>query len=161
MSNQTKSSSLALRAFLKTYPWRRIEPLHEARLTKPLSECRVAVVSSAGFVSPGDEPFDHTVKGGDFSHRMIPASTLVQSLEAHHRSDSFDRTGIESDRNLGLPLDRIHELVDEGFIGSSAPHHVSLMGSIVAPGRLQQRTAPQIAERMVDDEVDIALMVPV
>lgn len=153
--------SLALRAFLKAYRWRRIDPVPEARLAKPLSQCRVALITSGGLVPPGVEPFDQDFRGGDFSHRVIPDSVDVQSLEEHHRSDSFDHSGIESDKNLALPLEPLHDLVAEGFVGSSAPRHLSLMGSITAPGRLLKHTAPKITDILLSDEVDVALMVPV
>jgi D-proline reductase (dithiol) PrdB len=48
--------------FLRTYRWRRIDPVPCTPLRKPLRECRVAVVSSAGFVLPGQEPFDSGVR---------------------------------------------------------------------------------------------------
>ena len=38
------------------------------------------------------------------------ADAPVAELEEHHRSDAFDHSGIAADRNLGLPLDRLHEL---------------------------------------------------
>ncbi|MEJ2190255.1 MAG: glycine/sarcosine/betaine reductase selenoprotein B family protein [Acidobacteriota bacterium] len=133
---------LSLRFFLRRYRWRRIDPVPCARLSKALTACRVALVSSAGLVVPGDEPFDDAVRGGDFSYRVIPADTPVSSLEEHHRSDSFDHAGIEADRNVGLPLDRLHELAENGDIGSVAPRHISLMGSITAPGRLVKRRVP-------------------
>jgi D-proline reductase (dithiol) PrdB len=153
--------SLALRAFLKTYPWRRIDPVPVATLERPLQESRVALVSSAGLVVPGDEPFSDAIRGGDFSFRFVPDDTDVQSLEEHHRSDSFSHDGIQADRNMGLPIDRLHELVAAGRIGSAAPRHVSLMGSITAPGRLVKRTLPEIAAALREDDVDVALMVPV
>ena len=153
--------SLALRAFLKTYRWRKIDPVPVARLSKPLSECRTALVSSAGFVVPGDTPFSNSVRGGDYSFRIIPADADVQSLEEHHRSDSFSHAGVEADRNMGLPLDRLHEMAADGIIGDVAPRHISLMGSITAPGRLVKRTLPEVADIMVEDQVDIGLMVPV
>jgi len=158
---ETKELSLALRAFLKTYPWRRIDPVPVARLLKPIAECQVALVSSAGFVVPGDEPFSDSVRGGDPSFRVIPADTDVQGLEEHHRSDSFSHAGIEADRNLGLPLDRVHELAAAGEIGSVAPRHISVMGSITAPGRFVERSLPAIAKILEEDQVDVALMVPV
>jgi hypothetical protein len=35
------------------------------------------------------------------------------------------------------------------------------MGSITATGRLVKETAPEIAARFVEDQVDVALLVPV
>ena len=110
---------------------------------------------------PGDEPFDQKLRGGDFTHRVIPAGVDPRNLEEHHRSDAFDHSGIEADPNLAFPLDRLHELAADGEIGEVAPHHVSLMGSITAPGRLIKRTIPLIVELLQADEVDVALMVPV
>jgi D-proline reductase (dithiol) PrdB len=152
---------LSLRVFMKAYRWRVIDPVPLARLTKAVSDCRVAVVTSAGLVVPGDEPFNDKVKGGDFSFRVIPSDTDIQSLEEHHRSDAFDHSGVEADRNVALPLERLREMADSGEIGSVAPRHISLMGSITAPGRLVKRTVPVVGEMMVEDAVDVALLVPV
>jgi D-proline reductase (dithiol) PrdB len=158
---ENQKLSVGLRVFLKTYRWRKINPVPVTRLAKPLSECRVALVSSAGFVVPGDEPFSDSVRGGDHSYRVIPADTDVQALEEFHRSDSFSHEGIDQDRNMGLPLDRLHELAAAGVIGSVAPRHVSLMGSITAPGQLVKQTLPEVGNLLVSDMVDVALMVPV
>ena len=152
---------LSLRAFLKVYRWRRIDPVPVARLRTTLDRCTVALVSSAGLVVPGDEPFRDSVKGGDWSYRIIAADADVGQLEEHHRSDAFSHEGIEADRNMGLPLDRLHELHAEGVIGGVAPRHISLMGSITAPGRLVTYTLPEVAEILAADHVDVALMVPV
>ena len=157
----TNELSLSLRIFLKAYRWRTIDPVPCASLGKPLSECRVALVSSAGLVVPGDVPFDPSVRGGDFSFRIVPADADVTRLEEHHRSDSFDHGGIEADANMGMPLDRLHEMAAAGEIRSVAPRHISLMGSITAPGRLIKRTLPSVGEQLSTDGVDVALMVPV
>jgi len=158
---ETRTLSLALRTFLKTYPWRGIDPVPVASLTKPINECNVALVSSAGFVPPGEEPFSDSVRGGDYSFRVIPGTIDVQTLEDHHDSKSFSHAGVEADRNMGLPLDRLHELAAAGKIGFVAPKHFSVMGSITAPNRYVTRTLPVIADLLVEDHVDIALMVPV
>ena len=158
---ELKDLSFALRTFLRAYRWRRLEPVPLTRRVKPLAECRVSLVSFAGLVPPGDEPFDEKIKGGDYSYRLIDARTEVQSLIEYHRSDSFDHAGIDDDKNVGMPLDRLWELADEGEIGEVAPRHVSLMGSITAPGRLVKNTLPEVAQHLLRDEVDLALLVPV
>ena len=152
---------LKLRIFMRGYPWRRLGEIAPAVRAKPLAECRVALVSSAGLVAPGQAPYDSKVKGGDWSCRLIPAEVNVQSLSEHHRSDSWDHSGIAADRNMGMPLDRLHELAADGVIGEVAPRHISVMGSITATGRFIRRTVPEIVEALTADEVDVALMVPV
>lgn len=157
----TSTLPLWLRALLKTYPWRRLDPVPQAPLHKPLSQCRVALVTTAGLVPPGEAPFDETVKGGDFSYRVIRGDADVRALTEHHRSESFDHAGILEDANLAFPLDRLRELSEGGEIGEVAPRHLSFMGSITAPGRLAARSAPEAAALLVQDQVDVALLVPV
>ncbi len=153
--------SLKLRIFMRGYPWRRLGDIEPARRSKPLAECRVALVSSAGLVAPGQPPYDPDVRGGDWSWREIPGDVEVADLDEHHRSDAFDHAGIEADRNMGMPLDRLRELAAAGAIGEVAPRHVSVMGSITAPGRFTRTTVPEIVQALTADEVDVALMVPV
>ena len=152
--------SLKYRLFLKTYRWRRIEPIPWTPLKKPLSDCRLVLVSSAGIVASHQEPFDSAIRGGDPSIREIPVDTDVSTLKETHRSKAFDHTGIRLDPNLAFPIDRLRELTDAGRIGSLNHRHLSLMGSITAPGRLIKREVPPVISRLVADGVDIALFIP-
>ena len=126
-----------------------------------MSEAKVAIVTTAGLVMPGQQPFDDDVKGGDYSFRVIPHDADVASLIDTHRSETFDHSGIKSDPNLAFPLDRLHDLAREGRIGSVSERHLSFMGSITAPGRLVRDSAPAAAQLLVDNGVDVALLVPV
>jgi D-proline reductase (dithiol) PrdB len=153
--------SFVVRAFLKAYRWRRIDPIPWSPLRKPLAESIVAIVTTAGLVMPGQEPFDDRIKGGDSSFRVIPAATDVASLIDTHRSETFDHSGIREDPNLAFPLDRLRELERDARIGRVSKRHLSFMGSITAPGRLIRDSAPAAAELLVADSVDVALLVPV
>jgi D-proline reductase (dithiol) PrdB len=126
-----------------------------------LSSATVALLSAAGLVPPGGEPFDREARGGDWSWRAIPADVDVGSLRDFHRSRAFDHSGLAADHNLAFPLDRLRELVSQGLVGRVAPRHASVMGSVTAPGRLIRYTLPEIAETLVSDGVDVALLVPV
>jgi len=153
--------SIKTRLFLKAYPWRRIDPVPWAPLDKPLSKCRLALLSSAGFVLPDQEHFDESVRGGDPSFREIPSDVDVSTLIDTHRSETFDHTGLASDPNLAFPIDRVRELAESGRIGSINQRHLSFMGSITAPGRLTKRTAPEAVRKLVEDGVEAALLIPV
>jgi D-proline reductase (dithiol) PrdB len=152
---------LAYQVFMKAYPYRKVDWLPGARLKKPLTEARVAVVTTAAFFRPEQPPFDTSIRGGDYSYRIIPIDTDLSSLKIAHRSDAFDIQGITSDKNLALPLDRLKSLAEEGLIGSVAPRHFSFMGSIAAPGRLIAQTAPEVARMLLEDAVDAVLLTPV
>lgn len=152
---------LNIRLYLKTYRWRRIDPVPWASARQPLARSCLALVSTAGFVAPGQEPFDDRQRGGDYSFREIPADQDPHSLIDCHRSDSFDHTGMRADPNLAFPLDRVRELAADGVIGSVNHRHLSFMGSITAPGRLMRESAPAAARLLAADGVDVALLVPV
>jgi D-proline reductase (dithiol) PrdB len=149
------------RLFLKTYQWRRIDPVPWAPLKKPLAESRLVLVSSAGIVASDQEPFDNSVRGGDPSIREIPSDVDVSSLIETHRSDAFDHKGIRLDPNLAFPVDRLRELSEAGIIGALNHRYLSIMGSVTAPGRLLKRTIPQVVPKLVEDQVDMALLIPV
>lgn len=153
--------SLVNRTFLRAYRWRRIDPVPWTPLEKPLSDCRLALVSSAGFVTPGQSAFDGSIRGGDPSFRSIPSDFSAGDLIDTHRSDSFDHDGMVRDPNLAFPVDRARELVESGRIQSVGEEHISFMGSITAPGRLVRDTAPEIARRLLENQVNVALLVPV
>jgi D-proline reductase (dithiol) PrdB len=81
-----------------------------------LSQRRVAIVSSAGLVVRGEDPF----RGRDADYRVIPSATGPEELLISHISINFDRTGFQEDWNVVFPLDRLQELAAEGAIGSVA-----------------------------------------
>jgi len=153
----TSEFSLATRSFLKAYRWRRIDPIPWTPLRKPLRDCNVAIVSTAGLVLPGQPPFDSSIKGGDASYRVIPDDAHVAAMIDTHRSETYDHSGVESDPNLGFPLDRLHELA----IGRANRRHLSFMGSLTATQRLVKETAPEAARLLVDDGVDAVVLVPI
>jgi len=153
--------SLKYQLLLKTYRWRRIDPVPWTPLKKPLAECSLMLVSSAGIAMKEQTPFDNSIRGGDPSIREIPSDVDVASLIETHRSDAFDHGGIRRDPNLAFPADRLRELAAAGVIGSLNNRYISIMGSVTAPGRLIKKTIPQVVPKLVEDQVDIALLIPV
>jgi D-proline reductase (dithiol) PrdB len=146
--------SFADRTFMKLYRYRRSPWKVMARLTKPLSGSRGALVTTAALHLPDQRPFDEEIRGGDWSYR-------VSRLQTSHRSKSFDRSGVERDPNLAFPLDRLRELSARGVLGPPGHRHFSFMGSITAPGRLMQETAPDVAKKLKEDGADWVLLTPV
>ena len=87
----------------------------------PLSQRRVAIVSSAGLVVRGENPF----RGRDADYRVIPSDTKPEDLLISHISINFDRTGFQEDWNVVFPLDRLRELAAVSAIGGVASTHYS------------------------------------
>jgi len=154
---------LTHRIFTRNYPFHRyeIKDNPSAKLEKPLSECKIALVTTAGFMLPEDKRFDNTFKLGDTSFREIPNNAIVQNLIEDHSSDSFSHAGLEEDKNLGFPLDRFRELEKNGKIGSLNERHFSFMGSIISPSGLIKNTAPEVAQLLKEDGVDAVFLTPV
>ena len=49
---------------------------------------------------------------------MLSADADVRSLIESHRSNAFDRAGLEVDKGLAFPIERLRELEANGRIGS-------------------------------------------
>ncbi len=163
-----KDLPLKYRLFLLGYRYRTLEPVPWTELARPLSECRVALVTTAAFYTPDQEPFDQTQRGGDVSYRVIPTRTpeggahpVLESLTVGHRSSAFDATGISRDVNLALPVKPLLELERRAVVGCLYEEALSFMGSITAPNRLVTYTAPEAARRLADAAVDVVILTPV
>src|SRR4051795_13167619 len=91
------------------------------RHSKPLSESRVAIVTTAALRLADQDKFS----GGDQSFRVLPAT--AEGLIMGQISPNFDRSGFIIDPNVVFPIDRLHEMAREGRIGSVSPQHIAFL----------------------------------
>lgn len=122
----------------------------------PLSDARVAVVTSAALHPRDGEPF--TVN--DASFRALDHGE--RELVLGHWSPNFDRSAFGIDYNVVYPLARLDELVERGVIGSVASTHYSFAGNQpddVATIRLD--SGPACAAELKADGVDVVFLTPV
>jgi D-proline reductase (dithiol) PrdB len=132
-------------------------------LAKPLRECTIALISTAGVARNDDQPFDQERERrdpwwGDPSFRVIPLGTTEPEVRLYHMH--IDPRFGQADLDVVLPMRRLTELAEEGVVGRAAPRHYSLMGYILDPTVLVEETAPVIADRMRADDVDAVVLVP-
>lgn len=160
---ELRDLTLKDRIFMETYRHERFAPdrIPCATVRSPISEARIAVVTTAGLRLPGQPAFDLADRMGDPSYRVIPAEVDLGELVVDHRSAAWDRAGVLADPNVALPLARLRELQATGEVGQLAPHHLSFMGSIVGPRRLIDETAPAAARHLAEAGTEIALLTPV
>lgn len=135
-----------------------------APLSKPLPQCRVSLLTTAGISLRTDMPFDMERERqdplwGDPSFRKLPHWASEKDVEVNHIHIKADY--IYQDLNVALPLQRFQELAHLGEIGEVAPTHYSIMGYNTDPTELVCTSAPQIAEGMKAEGVDVAFLVPV
>ncbi len=122
----------------------------------PLSECRVAIVTSAALHRAGEDGFTQ----GDTGYRSFP--TDARDLMMGHWSPNFDRSGFAMDLDVVYPIDRLLELEERGVIGSVASRHLSFAGNQpddVATIRFD--SGPAAAQELKADGVDVVLFTPV
>lgn len=137
---------------VKTQP-SRINPLR-----KPLRESRVALVATGGVHLAADRPFRLLDKKGDWSWREIPGDATFDRLRLSHVG--YNTRKVCEDINCVFPLERLRELATEGAIGSVSPRHFSFMGYIPITEPLVTGTAPEVAQKLREDEVDLVLLAP-
>ncbi len=139
------------------YPYavNRTAPL--ARLSTPLEEARIGLVSTGGVHLAAEAPFDALRPEGDWSLREIPIDAQPSGLRISHRS--YDTAWADKDMNVVLPLDRMNEFAEEGETGPFVAA-VSLMGSITKVHALVEETLPAVVAALKRAGADAALLVP-
>lgn len=149
------------RRFVEHYPFPELDSPALQILRKPLSECRVVIITTAGLHLKQDKPFNGSFLVSDCSFRRLPISARLAEMGISHTSHEFDRSGIMEDLNVVYPIDRLAELVERRKLGSLAATHYSFMGSLPRVGDLRKKTAPEVARLANLDAVDLALLTPV
>ncbi len=151
-----QNGDAAMRSFAATQPVPEFDETAFTRLDKPLSECRVAIVTSAALHRPDDEAFTQ----GDTSYRALGREH--RDLVLGHWSPNFDRSGFQLDLNVVYPIDRLEELAADGTIGSVAPRHFAFAGNQPdTVSELRLDTGPACAVELTNDQVDVVLLTPV
>jgi D-proline reductase (dithiol) PrdB len=127
-------------------------------LDKPLSECRVAIVTTAGLRPNGEVELWST---SNPAFTVLPGD--ARDLQLSHFSPNFDRAGIIEDLNVVYPADRLAEMAAEGVIGSVNDRHISFMGAQIDAtySTMINDTGPAAAQLLLDDGVDVVLLTPV
>ncbi len=154
----------SLKEYYRNVPVPAPESLPWTPLSKPLSQCRVALLTSAAvYVKGAEPPFDTEREKregmwGDPSYRTIPRSLAQDQVGACHLHINND--DLLRDVNIVLPVHRLLEMEAAGEIGSLAPTSYSFMGFQLDTTEWQQRYGPEVARRLKDEEVDAVLLTP-
>jgi D-proline reductase (dithiol) PrdB len=122
---------------------------------KSLDRSRLALVTTGGVHLPDQPRFDIDDPAGDCSYREIP--TTANDLTWTH---AYYRPDEGSDLDAVFPLETLRELVRDGVVGELAPRHFSFMGAIHDPAPLVESAAPEVADKLVEDQIDVVLLTP-
>lgn len=156
----TRFPGLARRFIAAYQPWESGEPIPWTPVTKPLCDCRVAIVTTSGVHHKSQQPFDMQDSEGDPSFREIDGATIGNDYLITH--DYYDHGDAGKDLNIIFPLDRLRELQDEGIIGDLASRHYSFMGHIDGHhiATLIGKSAKEVIEKLRQQAVDVVLLTP-
>lgn len=142
-------------------------------LDKPLSESRLALVTSSGHFVEGDDPqpfgeVDMTqaaaeARIGDFlreapSLSALPFDTPADELRVRH--GGYPVRAASSDHQVALPIGHLRTLEQQGVIGELLPNAYSFVGA-ASQVRLKKHVAPEWAQMLRDQDADAVLLVPV
>ena len=123
---------------------------------KPLSEKKVAIITTAGLNFREDHNFEFV----DSSYRALPRDLAASDILMTHASVNYDRSGFQEDINVVFPVDRFKELESEGVIGRLADVNYSFMGGGMLPD-VYEANVRGLAQLLKADGVDAAFIVPV
>lgn len=135
-------------------------------LKKPVSESRLMLISSAGMeFIPDEGPAPEPFKGINIGEKEkvevfpipsdIPREMLKYITGAHNRAES----GMP-DIDAFFPVTRLRELQAEGVIGSLARNYMRIR-PCYSTSKTLKLDSPEVLRRCREDEVDVALLVPV
>jgi len=127
-----------------------------APLRKALTDCRLGLIASGGIYRRGQVAFHFK---DDLSYREIPRDTPVGDLRVTHFA--YDTRDAREDPNVVFPLATLRDLCRVSRFQNLAPHAYTFMGGIYSARKVRDVLAPALADRLVRDEVDVALLVPV
>jgi hypothetical protein len=157
---RTRDYYLAL-GYANPYRWAQFDDVPFARLRKELSESRIALITTAAPFQPeaGDQG-----PGAEYNARAKFFD--VMSFEVSPRHDfrishvGYDRDHTSAeDPNTWFPLRRLEKAAEAGRIESVAPR-VHCLPTSRSQRATRESFAPVLLERCLEDQADLALLVP-
>lgn len=136
--------------FEKPYQWAKSDDVPFTRLSKPVAESRLALITTASLRERHET-----------DARAVTSGLVDQCPERLYANDLFwDRKATHlEDLNSYFPIDRLKTLVDQGRIGDLAPRF-HCVPTEYSQRRTLEIDAPEILKRCREDGADLALLVP-
>ncbi len=142
-------------------------------LKKPVSQLRLALMSSSGHFVEGDDPKPFDVDNmsqqeaesriTDFLRAepqlsKIPIETPEDRLRVRH--PGVDVRGAQADPNVNFPIALLREMQAEGKVAELFSTAYSFVGA-TSQIRLQKHTGPEWVRMFHENQIEAVLMVPV
>jgi D-proline reductase (dithiol) PrdB len=140
------------------YQWTVNEGAPFTPLGKPLSRCRVSMLTAGGVSRCAAPPWNPNARN-DLRLDEIASDAPSDDFQIHDAY--YDHRDADRDLNCLFPIDRLRELAAEGVIGEVVPRIWSgFMGRIYRRRAVVEEAAPALAAKLREDEVDLFVLVP-
>ena len=126
-------------------------------LSKPLNQCKLALITTGGLHLRTDIPFDLNNRDGDCSYRKLPGDVIQDDIAISHKW--YNHKFINADLNCVFPIDRMREYVKKGTIKSLSEENYSFMGHIFNTETLI-KNAIKVGKHLKGIDADIAFITP-
>ena len=143
----------AAQGYSTPYAWACFDDAPFTPLKKPLSECRVGLVTTAGKMDPEAERQGRRKTRELYSMVANPAPTRMFTADLFWDKVATNTDDVES----FLPLTRLAEYASRGRVGSVSPHFYGVPTEY-SQGKTSLRDAPKILEWCREDGVDAMLL---
>lgn len=144
----------------QTYRTEVIMPNHEEIpipvLTKPLSECRIGLVTDGGLVPIGNPDKQVPTNSKHYKAYSIAGMDTLQPKDWEVSHQGYNAAFVLQDPNRLLPVDALRNLVDKGFIGSLSDTFYSTAG-VMTPMEKCKEFGEGIAQALINDQCDAAI----
>jgi len=140
------------------YRWTVNDSAPLTRLTRPLGQCRVSLLTSGGVSHCSMPDFDPDARN---DHRVDAVDGSATNGDFAINDSYYNHADAEQDINCVFPLDRLKELAATGFIGEVAPRFwTGFMGRIYDRTRLITESIPAFIRELRGDEIDVLVTAP-
>ena len=144
----------AAQGYERPYQWASFDSVPFTPLKKPLSESRLALVTTTG---PWELQEKKVLRG---KRQVWSGSTEDPPKRLFTDHLSWDKENTHTDDvESFLPIQRLREYVQQGRLGSLAPRFHGVPTDYSQRSTIE-KDAPEILQRCLDDGVDIALLIP-
>ncbi|MGD8294648.1 MAG: hypothetical protein PVF37_23245 [Desulfobacterales bacterium] len=145
----------AAHGYSKPYKWISHQTVPFTRLNKPLSECRVGLLTTADLEKlPGESVQERHLSRNVYAHPADDAPEHFYTLDLQWDEESTHT----DDNDSFMPLNRLAECAADGNIGSASPRFYGVMTDY-SQGKTLKKSAPQVLEYCKEDGVG-ALILP-
>jgi len=143
-----------------------------ATMVKPIRSAKVGLLTSSGHFVEGNDPQplgvmemsqqEAIARIGDFIRETpvlsaVPTNTQAEKLKVRH--GGYDIAGALLDANVVFPWQRLQEMVELGYVGSTPENAYSFVGAC-AQGLLMQQLESAWGPVLLKDHPDALLLVP-